>query len=116
MSPLDDTDLVRIQEICQRYIAELRVNPATPMDRFLAEVGADESPSLFRELLAAKLRFAGNEDKLADLQDLLNRFPQYAEIVREIFSSTTDSVPEWSRQITREASHPSQILQVSRLK
>ena len=106
MSPLDDTDLVRIQEICQRFIAELRVNPATPLDRFLAEVGVDESPSLFRELLAAKLRFAGNEDKLADLQDLLNRFPQYAEIVREIFSSTTDSVPD---ELVVTADYPGSI-------
>lgn len=78
-----------------------RAQPA--LDLYVARVGADAHPTLVRHLLATEVqrrRFAGETPRLGEY---LERFPQFASLIRHVFRELTPDLPQETMKPSAES-------------
>ena len=82
-------DLMRIEAVCDRFEEALRADDRPELASFLADCpGPDPARSrLFRGLLTLELECRLGRGESPDPQEYLDRFPEYSEVIAEVFAS-----------------------------
>ncbi|MCA9194348.1 MAG: protein kinase [Planctomycetales bacterium] len=82
---LNDMQLSKIDELCDRFDQEL-VNGLDPsIESFLAEAPESVRCELFEELLAMEMEYRANQGNLFAPHDYIQRFPQHQTIIARKF-------------------------------
>ncbi|MFO1095043.1 MAG: serine/threonine-protein kinase [Planctomycetaceae bacterium] len=77
--------------LCESFAGETNPSPLSTLDERLAGVGEPLKPVLFRNLLAIDLRNRRAGGEHPDAEEYLRRFPQFADVIREMFADSLDS-------------------------
>ena len=82
----------RIEDACRRFESGWQGSARPRIEDFLCAAPREEQPALLRALLTLELSYCkqANETVIAD--DYLRRFPEYADLVRELLGNT-DTLP-----------------------
>ena len=79
----------RIDEVCGRFEAAWQAGEQPQIENYLPDVIESERADLLRDLLATELELLEKAGKLSDESSYCRRFPQFVEVVREVFSDSS---------------------------
>jgi pSer/pThr/pTyr-binding forkhead associated (FHA) protein len=85
--------LDRVDDLCVRFEAAWKAGAEPRLESYLGEVGESERGLLLRELLRVELHYRGRRSERFDDADYLRRFPEYAELIRELCAPSPGTVP-----------------------
>lgn len=101
--PEDPSIRHQIDLICDRFEKSLQHGQAVNFRDFLEEVDVAHRPSLFRELLILASDY---QSETAQRDFLLRQFPEYSNVIRELFSVDHDSDPDQTLESGSNAAQP----------
>lgn len=90
--------------LCESFAGDTNPSPLSTMDVRLAGVGEPLKPVLLRNLLAIDLRNRRAGGEQPDAEQYVRRFPQFADVIRDVFADSLDSRSLPSPKIARDAS------------
>jgi serine/threonine protein kinase/tetratricopeptide (TPR) repeat protein len=105
----------RVVTLCEAFPGEWTPGSASLLGAYLERVADNARPTLLRNLLPIEieLRRAGGEQPR--VEEYLERFPQFASLVRETFLTLSSVSPDASRQTTLPKSAPGRVPAACRL-
>jgi len=82
---LSRSDLLRIDEICDRFERAWRKQQEPNIEQFLGDEPEPARSMLFRHLLTLELDYLGRSDRTAERAAYCERFPEYTDVVQQVF-------------------------------
>lgn len=75
----------RIDQLCDRFEAELQAGRRPDLAEFLVEIGNTEQEALLASLLEVELEYRRAWGERPAAEDYVNRFSEFAEVVHSVF-------------------------------
>jgi len=76
----------QIDAICDRFELAWDADSPPRIEEYLGLLPADDRRSLLGELLASELALRGRQDEVCDRAEYSERFPQFLDVVAEVFN------------------------------
>ena len=86
---------LRVDEACDRFENEIKQGAVASIEVYLQEVSPTQRTLLFRSLLLLELDYKRLRNEAATYDEYVAQFPEYAEMLEEVFSSSSslDTAP-----------------------
>jgi tetratricopeptide (TPR) repeat protein len=79
------TSFEQVASVCQAFTSDWQPDAKQSLDSYLGRVGPEAQPALLRNLLVIDIERRRAAGELPLLEEYLQRFPQFATLVRDVF-------------------------------